>query len=518
MRGAREFGEPGVFMAFEETSRDLCQNVESLGFDLPALIRRKKLVLDHVHIERSEIEETGDYDLEGLFIRLGASIDAVGAKRVVLDGLEALFAGLPNEAIVRAELRRLFAWLKDRGVTAVITGEQGKEALTRHGLEEYVSDCVIFLDHRVNSEVSTRRLRIVKYRGSMHGTNEYPVLIDEQGFSVLPISSLGLDYKVPRTRISSGIPRLDVMLGGKGYYKGSSILVSGTAGAGKTSIAAKFADSTCQAGGRCLYWSSEESSDQIVRNMASIGIDLARHLRSGRLLLHAVRPTTCGLESHLASLHKIVRDFRPQAVVMDPVTNLALVADEGEIQAMLTRVLDFLKAEGITALFTSLTSGGQAPEESQAGVSSLMDTWLLLSMVRSAGERNRVLCLLKSRGMPHSNQMREFVLSDKGIDLVDVYTGPGMVLTGTERLRQIALDEAEAAASERAAAFRTRQLESEQRALEAQIATMQAKLAALAGEQQAARSARAADSAAMDRRQVALAKARHADANREATP
>ncbi|MCX6927842.1 MAG: circadian clock protein KaiC [Verrucomicrobia bacterium] len=482
VRGAREFNEPGVFMAFEETGMELSDNVASLGFDLPALIRRKTVAVDHVRVERSEIEETGEFDLEGLFIRLGNAIDGIGAKRVVLDSLEALFAGLPNEAIVRAELRRLFGWLKQKGVTAIITGEQGEKTLTRHGLEEYISDCVIFLDHRVNNQVATRRLRIVKYRGSAHGTNEYPALIDEQGLNVLPISSLGLNYPVSTARVSTGIPRLDAMLAGKGYFKGSSILVSGTAGSGKSSMAAAFADSVCARGGRCLYWSSEESPEQIVRNMGSIGFDLGRHVRKGLLRFHSIRPTLYGLESHLVTLHKMVTEFRPEALVMDPITNLSAIGDDAEIKGMLTRVIDFLKTKGITTIFTSLTSGASVLEQSEVGVSSLMDTWLLLSMVQSASERNRVLYLLKSRGMGHSNQMREFVLSDKGIDLVDVYVGPGAVYTGAARLSQEAHDRVEELVRHQAEERRQRELDQERRNLQAQVAALQTRLTNIAAE------------------------------------
>jgi circadian clock protein KaiC len=477
VRGAREFRAPGVFMAFEETAEELAVNVASLGFDLAALIRRKQVIVDHVHVERSEIEETGEYDLEGLFVRLGNAIESIGAKRVVLDSLEALFAGLPNEAIVRAELRRLFGWLKQKGVTALISAEQGREALTRHGLEEYVSDCVIFLDHRVVNQVATRRLRIVKYRGSAHGTNEYPTLIDQHGLSVLPISSLGLTYPVSAAHVSTGIVRLDAMLSGRGYFKGSSVLVSGTAGSGKSSVAAVFARSVCAGGGRCLYWSSEESPEQIVRNMRSIGVDLRRYVRQGSLRFHSIRPTIYGLESHLVHLHTLVSEFRPEAVVMDPITNLAAIGGEAEIKGMLTRVIDFLKNQGITTLFTNLTAGGLAQDQTDVGVSSLMDTWLLLSMVQSASERNRVLYVLKSRGMAHSNQMREFVLSDRGIELVDVYVGPGGVYTGTERINQEARDKAAALEAQQASTHRARELDQERRALEAQIAVLQVRLA-----------------------------------------
>ena len=511
VRGAREFNEPGVFMAFEETSKELAANVASLGFDLPALIRRKKVAVDHVRVERSEIEETGEYDLEGLFIRLGSAIDSIGAKRVVLDSLEALFAGLPNEAIVRAELRRLFAWLKQKGVTAIITGEQGEKTLTRHGLEEYISDCVIFLDHRVHNQVATRRVRIVKYRGSAHGTSEYPALIDERGLSVLPISSLGLTYPVSTARVSTGIPRLDAMLAAKGYFKGSNILVSGTAGAGKSSIAAAFADSVCTRGGRCLYWSSEEAPAQIIRNMGSIGFDLGRHVRKGLLHFHAVRPTIYGLESHLVAVHKLVTEFRPEAVVMDPITNLSAVGNDAEIKGMLTRVIDFLKSQAITAVFTSLTSGSSVAEQSEVGVSSLMDTWLLLSMVQSASERNRVLSLLKSRGMGHSNQMREFVLSDQGIDLVDVYTGPGSVFTGAARLTQEARDKAETLVQHQAEQRRQRELAQESRNLQAQVYALQTRLTNIAAEQRLSATLEKQRADTSRRSEAQLARARKAD-------
>jgi circadian clock protein KaiC len=419
VRGIREYGEPGVFVTFEETEEDLAKNVASLGFDLTDLQRRNELAVDYIYIERHEIEETGEYDLEGLFVRLGAAIDSVKAKRVAIDSLEALFGGLPNEAILRAELRRLFRWLKDRRVTAIITGEQGSNTLTRYGLEEYVSDCVIVLNHRVVNQVATRRLRVVKYRGSSHGTSEYPTMIDETGLSVLPISSLSLDYSVTVERVSTGVGWLDEMLGGKGYFKGSSVLVSGTAGAGKSSIAAAFADNVCSTGGKCLYFSFEESPAQIVRNMASIGFDLKRHVEEGALRFHSVRPTLHGLEQHLVSIHKLVNEFQPAGVVIDPVTNLVTVGDSAEVKAMLTRMIDYLKNLGITAVLTSLTPGGNAVEDTDVGVSSLMDTWLLLEMIQSAGERNRSLYVLKSRGMAHSNRMCPFMLTDQGITLSD---------------------------------------------------------------------------------------------------
>ncbi|MFB3905624.1 MAG: circadian clock protein KaiC [Acidobacteriota bacterium] len=482
VRGIRDFGEPGALMAFEEKEEELTANFASLGFELPHLIHRKKLAIDIVQIERSEIEETGEYDLDGLFIRLGCIVDQVGARRVALDSLEALFVGLSNEAIVRAELRRLFRWLKERGVTAVITAEQGRGTLTRHGLEEYVSDCVILLDHRVKNQIATRRLRVVKYRGSSHGTNEYPALIDKGGLSVLPISSLNLKYPVSTEFVSSGIQRLDDMLKGKGYYRGSSILVSGMAGTGKSSIAAAFADRACRDGRNCLYYSFEESPAQLIRNMESIGLDLGQWISSGRLRFEATRPTFYGLESHLVSLHNLVEEFKPEAVVIDPVSNLTAVGDFAEIRAMLTRLIDFLKNRQVTAVFTSLTEGGGELEQSEVGISSLMDTWLLLRMVESANERNRVLYVLKSRGMAHSNQLREFLLSDHGIELLDTYVGPGSVLTGSARLAQEARDRQAELDRVQAAAQRQRELEQEQAQLQAQLSTIQSKLQGISEE------------------------------------
>jgi circadian clock protein KaiC len=436
IRGITQYNEPGVFMAFEETAEELTQNVSSLGFDVNRLIAGKKMAIDYVFLERSEIEETGEYDLEGLFIRLNSMIEQVRAKRVVLDSIEALFAGIPNEAILRAELRRLFRWLKEKGVTAIITAEQGQNPLTRYGMEEYVSDCVIFLDHRVSNQIATRRLRIVKYRGSKHGTNEYPTLIDDHGLSVLPISSLGLNYQVTTERISTGIPELDAMMGGKGYYRGTSVLISGTAGTGKTSMAAAFAESLCRRGERCIYFSFEESPRQIIRNMKSIGINLEKWSNKGLLLFHSARPTLFGLEMHLAKMHQLVNEFKPAGVVVDPVTNMEMVGENLEIRAMLTRLIDFLKMQRISTIFTSLTAGGDSPEQSETGISSLMDTWLLIRMREINGERNRLLYVLKSRGMSHSNRVREFQLTDNGIRLLDVFVGMKQARTDSPRIVQ----------------------------------------------------------------------------------
>ncbi len=472
VRGATQYGEPGVFMAFEETPEELTQNVRSLGFDLDKLVRQKKLVLDFVRVERNEIEETGEYDLEALFIRLNAAIDSIGAKRVVLDTIEALFSGLQNEGILRAELRRLFRWLKDKGVTAIITGERGSGTLTRRGLEEYVSDCVILLDHRVNDQVSTRRIRIVKYRGTTHGTNEYPFLIDEDGFTVLPVTSLALQHEVSNRRISTGIARLDTMLGGEGFYRGSSILLSGTAGTGKTSIAAQVVHAACDRGERCAYFAFEESPGQLVRNMRSIGLDLRKYVESGLLQIHSSRATFYGLEMHLAMIHKLVEKANPSVVVFDPIGALIQAGTRRDANAMVIRLIDFLKVRQITALMTNLTSGGEALERTEIDISSVVDTWLLLRDTELGGERNRALYVLKSRGMSHSNQLREFLLTDHGVDLLDVYVGPEGVLTGSSRLSLESREKAAALAVQQESQRKQRELVRRREALEAKITAM----------------------------------------------
>jgi len=475
VRGALDYGEPGVFVAFEENTEELAKNFASLGHDLKALVAQKKLALEFVHIERSELEETGAYDLEGLFIRLGHAIDSIGAKRVVLDTVETLFSGLSNAAILRAELRRLFRWLKEKGVTAIITGERGEKSLTRYGLEEYVADCVIMLDHRVDGQMATRRLRIVKYRGSTHGTSEYPFLIDEGGISILPITSMGLTSEAGTERVSSGVPRLDAMMGSRGYYRGSSVLVSGTAGTGKTSLAAHFAQGTVARGERCLWFAFEESSSQIIRNMRSIGIDLEPAVRRGTLRFHAERPTMFGLEMHLVTIHKLVNEFKPRVVIIDPVTDFTAIGSEAEIMAMLTRLIDFFKMQQITALFTGLTVVGALSEGTDVGVSSLMDTWLLLRDVQNGAERNRVLHLLKSRGMAHSNQIREFLLTDHGVELRDVYVGPsGVLLAGSARDALEAQEKALTLVRGQEIEGKNRELDRKRQAMEAQIAVLRA--------------------------------------------
>ena len=475
VRGATQYSEPGVFMSFEESIPDLTKNVASLGFDLDRLVTEEQLFVDHVSLTRSDYGETGEYDLDGLFVRIADAVNKVGARRVVLDTIEALFGDLPNPGVVRAEIRRLFDWLKQRGLTTIITAERDQaDRLTRHGIEEFVSDCVILVDHRIREEISTRRLRIVKYRGSTHGTNEYPFLIDEQGISVLPISSLGLDHTAPVDRVSSGIARLDVMLGGKGFYRGSSILGSGTAGTGKTSIAAHFVDAACRRGERALFFAFEESPRQIIRNMRSIGIDLEPWVRKGLLEFHAARPTYGGIEQVLLLTHKRISSFQPSVVVVDPVTNLLMVSTQNEVRSMLTRLVDFMKTQGITAIFTSLTAAG-ALEASEADVSSLMDTWLLLKNIEVGGERNRALYVLKSRGMEHSNQIREFVLTDDGLRLLDVYLGPEGVLTGSARVSQEMREKA-------VVTFRRQELDTQRRELERKRRIFEARMIMLRAE------------------------------------
>jgi circadian clock protein KaiC len=425
VHGALQHDEPGVCIQFEEDEEKLTANVRSLGFDLRDLIKRRKLFVDHVRIERNEIEETGEYNLDGLFIRLAHAVDTVKAKRVVLDSIESLFSGLKDDAILRAELQRLFRWLDDRKLTAIVTGERGEGSLTRHGLEEYIADCVILLDHRVNEQISTRRLRIVKYRGSAHGTDEYPYTIDSDGLSVLPITSLVLTHKASTARVSSGMAGLDEMLEGKGFFRGSSILVSGTAGSGKSSVSAQFADAACARGESCIFFAFEESPDQIVRNMHSVGLDLERWVRKGLLNFHAVRPTSTGLEGHLAGMQKLIKRLKPSVVVVDPITSIVSVSGIYGVKSMLTRLVDFLKVQQITAMFTNLTFGTRREESGEEGVSSLMDAWIMLWEGERNGQRSRGLLVVKSRGMAHSRELRELVVNkkDKAMDLGGVLTG-----------------------------------------------------------------------------------------------
>jgi circadian clock protein KaiC len=474
--GAIEYGEPGVFLAFEERPEDLIKNVGSLNFDVERLISEKKLAIDHVELERTKIAESGEYDLEGLFIRLGYAIDSIGAKRVVVDTIETLFSGLENEQLLRSELRRLFEWLKEKGVTAIITGERGEGTLTRYGLEEYVADCVILLDNRIHDQLTTRRLRIVKYRGSAHGTNEYPFIIDEQGVTVMPITSSGLEHGAATERVSTGIPDLDQMLEGKGYYKGSSILVSGMAGSGKSTVAAQFADSICASGKRCVYFAMEESPHQVIRNMRSIGMDLQKWVDKNLLRFSARRPSLFGLETHLATMYRDVTDFDPAAVIVDPMSALLNAGVSHDVHSMVLRLVDFLKSRGVTALFTNLGTGAGEVAGTEIQISSLMDTWLLLYNRETNGEHNRQLYLLKSRGMAHSNQVREFILSSEGIKLRDAYVGSEGVVTGSARLAQEAKDKAASLIREQEMQRRGRELERKRREIRAQIEILKVQL------------------------------------------
>jgi len=436
INGARDYGEPGVFVTFEERPTDIVDNVASLGFHMNELVDQDIIAFEHITIDPSEFAEIGEYDLEGLFLRLELAIDTVGAKRVVLDTIESLFSAFSNPAILRAEIRRLFDWLKEKGLTTVITGERGDGTLTRQGLEEYVSDCVLLLDHRVHNQISTRRLRIVKYRGTAHGTNEYPFLIDEDGFSVLPVSALGLNHAASEERVSSGIPDLDAMLTGGGFHRGSSILLSGVAGSGKSSIAASFLHAACERGEKAIYFSFEESAAQAVRNMKSLGLDLGRWIEEDKLRYIAVRPTFYSLEMHLAVMLREIQRFGPSTVVLDPISAFLESGDRFEVQSMLLRMVDFLKNRGITGVFSHLMHTQDGVIGTDAGLSSLMDSWILLLNREVSGEFNRELYLIKSRGMPHSNQVREFVMSGSGIKLLPPYLGETGALTGSARKQE----------------------------------------------------------------------------------
>jgi circadian clock protein KaiC len=478
VRGALQHNEPGVFVSFEETQKELTANVASLGFDLNELVERKKIWLEHIHVSHDDINQSGEFDLEGLFIRIHYAIESIGAKRVVLDTIESLFSELPNPLLLRSELRRLFRWLKRKGVTTIITAERGDGSLTRQGLEEYVSDCVILLDHRVSDQSSIRRLRIVKYRGSIHGTNEYPFLIDEDGFSVLPVTSLGLNFDSTHERVSTGIDRLDTMLSGRGYFRGSTVLVSGTAGTGKTSIAAQFVEAACKRGERVLFFTFEESPSQLVRNMRSIGINLDPWVKKGLLQFHATRPTLYGLETHLTTSIKLINKFKPSIVILDPINGFMIGEIQTEVKNMLVRLVDFLKMKRITAFFTSLTPAGENLENSDVYVSSLIDTWLLLRDIEIGGERNRGLYVLKSRGMAHSNQIREFKLTNNGIELLDVYVGADGVLTGSARLSREMKDHAERLLRQQEISSKQFRLERKREAMEAQITVLRSEFEA----------------------------------------
>ncbi|MGB7308618.1 MAG: circadian clock protein KaiC, partial [Candidatus Acidiferrales bacterium] len=505
VRGALQFDEPGVLMAFEETPEDIASNVASLGFDIEDLAAKKKLFLDYISVEPSEMQETGEYDLEGLFLRLQNAIETVGAKRVMFDTLEALFTGFSNPGILRSEFRRLFRWLKDRGLTAVVTAERGDGTLTRHGLEEYVSDCVVLLDHRIQEQVSVRRMRIVKYRGTKHGADEYPFLIDERGMSVLPVTALQLQHDVSIERVSSGVPDLDALLEGKGYYRGSTVLLSGTAGSGKTTLAASFADATCRRGERCLYIDFEESPKQVARNMQSVGLDLAQWSEKGLLFHEAWRPTQYGMEMHLLRIHKLIEQVKPQAVILDPITNLIGSSTEKEVYSVLLRLIDMMKGAGITAVFVSLTGGGESLERTNVGISSLTDTWILLRDLELNGERNRILYVLKSRGMAHSNQLREFRMGSDGIQLIPAYIGAGGVLTGSSRVAQEAKEKADALERQQDVQRKQQHFARKRLAIEAQVEALQAELAEIEQEakQASAQEREREDEMKLDRQRMA---------------
>lgn len=476
-QGITAHGEPGVLVSFEETAEDLAKNVKSLGLDLLDLIARKKLIIDTLRVDREEYLETGDYDLGGLFIRIGCAIDSIGAKRIVLDSMEALFSGLSDHTRLRNEIRRLFLWLKEKGVTALVTGESiESSSKTREGLDEFISDCVIYLDHRVKDTISTRRLRITKYRGSLHGTNEYPFMIDDSGICVLPVTSLNLTYKASTERVSTGIAGLDGMLGGKGYYRGSSVLVTGTAGSGKTSLGAHFINAASRRGERCLMWSFEESESQIVRNMLSVGIDLRPSIKDGSLKILASRPQIFGLEMHLGAIQKEINAFNPRCICIDPISNFTGAGTLSETKVMMTRLLDITKSKGITTILTYLIRSGMPPNSTDAGVSSLMDTWIVLTDPESNGERNRILSVLKSRGMPHSNQLREMLLTPHGVELLEPYLGPSGTVTGAARKSLEASEKALAVAQQLKLLKKKKDFENARDLIEAKIKMMRSRI------------------------------------------
>jgi circadian clock protein KaiC len=474
VHGAVEYGEPGVYVTFEENIGDLKKNFASLGYNLEKLVDEKKIAIDHVFIERSQIEETGEYNLEALFIRLGYAIDTIGAKRVALDTIEVLFAGLRNDAVVRSEILRLFRWLKDRGITAVVTGEKGDRTITRYGLEEYIADCVIMLDNRVTSELATRRLRIMKYRGSTHGADEYPFLIGKDGISIFPITSIKTEYKISMERVSTGIASMDKLLEGKGYYRGSSILITGTAGTGKSSFAAYFANAACGCGEKCLYIAFEETQDQIIRNMSSIGIDLEKWVKKGLLKFHITRPTSYGLEMHLLMMEDDIKKFQARNVIIDPITDFSAIGGGREVKSMTSRLNDMLKSNNITVLYTDLIRGDINPEAPEMHISSLIDTWVMLRNFEFNGERSRGITILKSRGMSHSNQISEFTITRKGIELVRPYIGPSGVFMGSAKIAQEAKDNAIMLDTQRAIDHARAMLDEKHKELDAKILALKA--------------------------------------------
>ena len=511
--GAEKYGEPGVFLAFEETVDDLKRNVRSLGFDLADLMSRQLLTIEHARIEPAREIGQGDYDLDALFMRLARAIDTAQAKRIVIDSLGVLLHHEPDRAAIRDAFHRLFRWLANRGVTSVVTAEEGENGHSRHGFEEYIADCVVHLDHRIRSQLSTRTLRVVKYRGSSHGTNEYPFLIDEGGVHVLPVTSIGLDHTVTSERVSSGIARLDHMLGGAGFYRGTTVLVSGTPGSGKSSLAAHYITAACARGERVLAFTYEESPDQVIRNMASIGLDLRRWVDDGLLRFIAARPSMYGLEMHLAVMLKAIDSFAPHSVIIDPISNLVRAGTGTDAQTVVVRLLDLLKTRGITAILTHPTNDAEHVGRTDLAVSSIIDSWILMQTLPTGGERNRTLYILKSRGMAHSNQIREFLMTSTGISLVDVYTGPDGVLTGAARAAREAQSRAEAMLRERQIAQRERAKARRRKTIEAQIATLQEQLSEDESETGLDIAEAKAVVAQLEKDRSAMAKRRRADAD-----
>ncbi|WP_240236172.1 circadian clock protein KaiC [Nocardioides sp. CFH 31398] len=473
-QGARAYGEPGVLLSFEETADELVANAASIGVDLRAMADEGTLVVDSAAGDLDDLVQSGAFDLEGLLLRLAAAIDAVGARRVVLDTVETLFSTLPDETTVRREFARLLRWLKERDLTVVVTAERGQQGrLTRHGIEEYVSDCVVVLDHRVEDEVATRRMRVAKYRGSPHGTNEFPFLISGRGLVVMPLHHDELT-EVSEERVSLGIPELDTMVGG-GVFRGSTIMISGSAGTGKTSIAACAADAACRRGEKALFLSFEEPSGQVVRNMRSIGLDLQHWIDKGLLVVQHMRPAITGLEAHLASLHMILDEHPAEVVVLDAVASLSRGVASYASASAVARDIAMLRLRGATTVLTALAGTHDDPH-TDVSASSLVDAWLLVRNVENDGERNRLLMTIKNRGSFHSNQVREFLLTDDGPRLVDVFVGPDGVLTGSAREQQEARDASTEDARRRDQERRRASIERRREEVEAQIATLRRQL------------------------------------------
>jgi circadian clock protein KaiC len=511
-RGAREFAAPGLLVSFDESARELAEDVSAFDFGHEDLVARKLLAVEVVRVGNAEPTAPGGYDLDALLGRLERSIASIGAKRIVLDAVDVIFDLLAGARMLRTEFARLLRGLKALGATVIVTCERGSGTFSRYGLEEYLADCVIALDQRVQEQIATRRLRIVKYRGSLHAKDEVPFTIDEHGLNLAPIASVGLDHTAVDERISMGVPRLDTMLGGQGVFRGSTVLISGVSGAGKTSIAAHALVAACGRGERCSYFAFEESSHQIMRNMRSIGLDLERWVRAGVLEFHVARPTSYGLERHFTNIEREIERAAPRVVVIDPISGFDVVGTQKEVHGMLTRLVDCLKRRGITAFLTSLAYAPPgAIESTSMGLSSIVDTWLLVQIVEGSGERNRALYVLKSRGMAHSNQVREFVFTDQGVDLVDVYVGTRGVLTGTARLTQAAKEQEEVRAAREAVARQRRELALKQRVLQARIAALEAELEATSQEAVQARTEQEERAALLLEQRRSIASLRHAD-------